>query len=88
MKTSQHTPYGILNPLPVPEHLWWDILMDFVTGLPISDSHNAIWVVIDWLTKMRHLIPCSTTVDAKELANLFIMNIFCLHGLPNSIISN
>jgi hypothetical protein len=62
--------------------------MDFVTGLPISDGHDAIWVVIDRSTKMRHLVPCSTTVDAKELANLFIMNIFRLHGLPDSIISD
>jgi transposase InsO family protein len=87
-KTSQHTPYGVLNPLPVPECPWRDISIDFVTGLPISDGYDAIWVVIDWLTKMRHLIPCSTTVDAKELANLFVMNIFRLHGLPNSILSD
>jgi hypothetical protein len=88
MKTSRHTPYGILNPLPVPKRPWRDILMDFMTGLPISDGHNAIWVVIDRLTKMRHFVPCSTTVDAKELANLFVMNIFHLHGLPDSIISD
>jgi hypothetical protein len=62
--------------------------MDFMTGLPVSESHDAIWVVIDQLTKIRHFIPCSTTIDAKELANLFIMNIFYLHGLPDSIISN
>jgi hypothetical protein len=88
MKTSRHTPYGVLNPLPVPERPWWDISMDFVTGLPLSDGHDAIWVVIDRLTKMRHLVPCSTTVDAKELANLFVMHIFHLHGLPDSIISD
>jgi transposase InsO family protein len=62
--------------------------MDLVTGLPLSDGHDAIWVVINWLIKMRHLVPCSTTVDAKELANLFIMNIFRLYGLPDSIVSN
>jgi transposase InsO family protein len=62
--------------------------MDFVTGLPVSEGHDAIWVVIDRLTKMRHFVPCSTTVDAKELANLFVTNIFRLHGLPDSIISD
>jgi transposase InsO family protein len=62
--------------------------MDFMTGLPVSAGHDAIWVVIDWLTKMRHFIPCSTTIDAKELANLFVTNIFRLHGLPDSIISD
>jgi hypothetical protein len=62
--------------------------MDVVTGLPVLEGHNAIWVVIDRLTKMRHFIPCSTTINAKELANLFITNIFRLHGLPTSIISD
>jgi transposase InsO family protein len=88
MKTSRHTPYGVLNPLPVPERPWRDISMDFVTGLPVSEGHDAIWVVIDRLTKMRHFVPCSTTVDGKELANLFVTNIFRLHGLPDSIISD
>jgi hypothetical protein len=62
--------------------------MDLMTGLPLLDGHNAIWVVIDHLTKMRYLVPYSTTVDAKELTNLFIMNSFHLHGLRNSIISD
>jgi transposase InsO family protein len=62
--------------------------MDFIIGLLISEGHNAIWVIINRLTKMRHFIPCSTTVDTKELANLFITNIFCLHSLPDSIISD
>jgi hypothetical protein len=57
-------------------------------GLPISDGHDAVGVVINRLTKIRYFVPCSTTVDAKELANLFIMNISCLYGLPNSIISD
>jgi transposase InsO family protein len=87
MKTSRHTPYGILNPLPVPKCPWRDISMDFVTGLPLSDSHNAIWVVIDRLTQI-HLVPCSTTVDTKELTNIFIINIFYLQGLPDSIVSD
>jgi hypothetical protein len=88
MKTSQHIPYGILNPLPVPEYPWRDISIDFVTGLPVSEGHDMIWVVIDQLTKIRYFVPYSTTIDAKELANLFIMNIFHLHGLPDSIISD
>jgi len=62
--------------------------MDFVTGLPLSDSHDAIWVVVDRLTKQRHLVPCSTAVDAEELATLFIREIFRLHGLPRTIISD
>jgi len=44
--------------------------MDFITGLPLSDSYDAIWVVVDRLTKQRHLVPCSTPVDAEGLATL------------------
>ncbi len=38
--------------------------MDLITGLPKSkEGHNAIFIVVDRLTKIRHIIPCST--DAK-----------------------
>jgi len=62
--------------------------MDFVTGLPRSKDHDAIWVVVDRLTKQRHLVPCSTTVDARDLADLFLLNVFQLHGLPRTITSD
>jgi len=56
--------------------------MDFITGLPQAKDRNAIWVVVDRLTKQRHLVPCSTTVDACDLADLFLQHVFRLHGLP------
>ena len=62
--------------------------MDFVMGLPRSKDHDAIWVVVDRLTKQRHLVPCSTTVDASDLANLFLQHVFRLHGLPRTITSD
>ena len=62
--------------------------MDFVVGLPWSNGCDAIWVVINRLTKQRHLVPCTSTVDAKDLANLFIQWVFCLHGLPKTITSD
>ena len=62
--------------------------MDFVTGLPESQGFDAIWVVVDRLTKMRHLVPCNTTIDSEGLAELFIKEIFRLHGLPDTIISD
>jgi hypothetical protein len=62
--------------------------MDFVTGLPSSEGCDAIWVVVDRLTKQRHLIPCRTDVDAKDLADMFIREVFRHHGLPLTIISD
>lgn len=62
--------------------------MDFVTGLPWSQGNDAIWVVIDRLTKARHVVPCRTNIDAAGLANLFIEHVFRLFGLPDSIVSD
>jgi hypothetical protein len=63
-------------------------MIDFITSLPNSRGYDAIWVVVDRLTKMRHLILCSTTIDAEGLANLFMTHIFRLHGLPDTIVSD
>jgi len=62
--------------------------MDFVTGVPRSKDHGDIWVVVDRLTKQRRLVPCSTTVDARHLADLFLQHVFRLHGLPRTITSD
>jgi len=62
--------------------------MDFVMGLPRSKDHDAIWVVVDQLTKQRHLVPCSTTLDARDLADLFFQHVFRLHGLLRTITSD
>jgi hypothetical protein len=50
-KSNRHAPFGKLRPLPIPERPWQDISMDFVTGLPWSNGYDAIWVVVDRLTK-------------------------------------
>ena len=48
----EHTPYpGLLAPLPVPEMAWTHISMDFVEGLPKSNSKDVILVVVDRFTK-------------------------------------
>jgi hypothetical protein len=62
--------------------------MDIITSLPSSKGYNIIWVVIDHLTKMRYFAPCSTIIDAEGLADLFLSNIFCLYGLPDTIVSD
>jgi hypothetical protein len=46
-----------------------------MTGLPEVDGYDAIWVVVDRLSKMRHFVPCKTNIDAAGLADLFIKHI-------------
>ena len=87
-KTSRHKPYGLLQPLPVPELPWSSISMDFIVQLPESKGHTAILVVVDRFTKMAHFIPTTDDVDAEGTVALFLSRIVPAHGLPDDIISD
>lgn len=87
-KTRRHAKYGVLKPLPVPNGRWKDISMDFVTGLPESEGHNAILVVVDRLTKMRHFIPTTTDASAETVADLYVNHVYRLHGFPKTVVSD
>lgn len=62
--------------------------MDFIEGLPISQSYNCLWIVVDRLTKYNHFIHSSHPYIACTLAQSFQKNIFKYHGMPNSIVSS
>ena len=63
--------------------------MDFVVGLPHSPrGKDAIWVVIDRLTKVAHFIPMKTINSAIDLVLLYIKEVVRLHGVPKSIVSD
>jgi len=63
--------------------------MDFVVRLPKTlNGHDAIWVVIDRLTKSAHFIPIKITDPVPKLAELYIRKIVRLHGIPASIVSD
>ena len=63
--------------------------MDFITGLPrTSRGHDAIWVIIDRLTKSTHFLPIKKTFPLNRLAKLYIEEVVRLHGIPASIISD
>ena len=62
--------------------------MDFITDLPPSETFDAIYVVKCRLTKMAHFLPCMKSIDAPATADLFIREVFRLHGLPKTIISD
>ncbi len=88
-KASRHKPYGPLQPLPVPDQPWLDISWDFITGLPTSPNGNdAILVIVDRFSKMAHFIPCSSTIDAQGLAQVYIDFVYRPHGLSRSIVSD
>jgi len=70
------------------EKLWTYILVDFITKLPLVQGYNSILVVVDWLTKMVHFILTIEKTSAEGLTRLFRDNVWKLHGLPESIISD
>jgi len=75
-------------PNSIPEKPWMHILADFITKLPLAQGYDSILVVVDWLTKMVHFIPTMEKTLAEGLARLFRDNVWKLHGLPESIISD
>jgi len=54
----------------------------------LAQGYNSILVVVDRLTKMAYFIPTMEKTTAGELARLFRDNVWKLHSLPESIISN
>ena len=63
--------------------------MDFVIDLPRTQTdHNAIWVIVDRLTKSTHFLAIRSTFFLKRLAKLYINEIVKLHGVLISIVSN
>jgi hypothetical protein len=86
---DEHThPTGLLQPLPIPEHKWESISMDFITGLPRAQGKDCIFVVVDRLMKFAHFFPIATDFSVAQVAELFFREVFRLHGLPKTIISD
>ena len=79
---------GLLQPLPIPKQVWEDILMDFITHLPVSAGHSVVWVICDRLTKYAHFIALPTHFTTQQLARRFSVEICRLHGIPKTIVSD
>ena len=86
--TSRLRYQGSLKPLPLPAQRWRDISVDFVGPCVRSNGFDCIMVVVDRLSKERHLIPCHTSMSALDLAKLFLRNVWKYHGLPDTIVSD
>ena len=62
--------------------------MDFITKLPIVAGKDAILVVCDRLSKMMHFVATTEGTMAEVLARLFRDNIWRLHELLESVVSD
>ena len=89
VKVEHQRPGGLLQPLEVVEWKWEHVTMDFVTHLPrTSSGHDAMWVIVDRLTKSAHFLVVQITFTLEEFCRLYMREIVWLHGVPVSIVSD
>ena len=63
--------------------------MNFVTHFPLtSRKHDAMWVIVDRLTKSANFLAVRMTFTLEEFCRLYIREIVRLHGVPVSIVSD
>ncbi|GJS18843.1 reverse transcriptase domain-containing protein [Tanacetum coccineum] len=89
VKAEHQKPSGLLQQPEIPVWKWERITMDFITKLPRTPSgYDAIWVIVDRLTKSAHFIPINEKFKMERLTRLYLKEIVCRHGVPVSIISD
>ena len=79
---------GKLRPNQVPERLWQHISVDFIMKLLVSKGHNSIFVVFDRFSKISHFLAITEKMMVEGLAKLFRDNVWKLHRLLKSVISD
>nr|GEY07994.1 retrotransposon protein, putative, Ty3-gypsy subclass [Tanacetum cinerariifolium] len=89
VKAEHQIPSRLLQQPEIPVWKWERITMDFITKLPRTQSgYDLIWVIVDRLTKSAHFIPVNEKFKTKKLAQLYLKEIVCKHGVAVSIISD
>ncbi|GJY38036.1 putative reverse transcriptase domain-containing protein [Tanacetum coccineum] len=89
IKAELQKPSGLLQQPEIPEWKWEKITMDLVIKLPRSSSgYDAIWVIVDRLTKSAHFLPIREDYKTEKLSRIYINEIVARHGVPVSIISD
>ena len=89
VKAEHHKPTWLLQPLEVAEWKWEHVTMDFMTHFPRTpQGHDAIWVIVDRLTKLAHFLAMRMTFTLERFCRLYIREVVRLHGVPVSIVSD
>lgn len=75
---SLHQPFmGLLQPLTTPLCPWSHIILDFVTGLPLSEGNTIILTVDDRFSRSAHFMPLAKLLSAAETGELLVQHVFC-----------
>jgi hypothetical protein len=79
---------GTLQLLLIPPAIWKDISMDFITDLPKLGNKSIIMVVVDFLSKYAHFYTLQHPFTTSTVAQIFMDQVFKLHGMLYSIVSD
>jgi len=88
MKNRTEELVGKLKLNEVPKKLWTHLIVDFITKLLVVAGKDAILVVCDRLSKITHFVAITEGTLAEELVRLFRDNVWKLHGLLESVVSD
>jgi len=88
MKNRTEEVAGKLKLSEMPEKPWTYLIVDFITKLPIIAGKDAILVVCDRLFKITHFVATTEGTSVEGLARLFRDNVWKLHRLPESMVSD
>jgi len=88
MKNRTEELAGKLKLSEVPQKMWTHLTVDFITKLPVVVGKDAILVVCDRLSKMTHFVAMTEGTLAEGLARLLWDNVWKLHGLLESVVSD
>jgi len=88
MKNRMEELAGKLKLSEVPQKTWKYLIVDFIMKLPVVAGKNTILVVCDRLSKMTHFVETTERTSAEGLARIFWDNVWKLHGLPESVVSD
>ena len=88
MKNRTEELAGKIKLSEVPQRTWTYLTVDFITKLLVVAGKDVILVVCDRLSKMTHFVATTEGTSAEGLARLFRDNVWKLHGLPESVVSD
>jgi hypothetical protein len=79
---------GLLQPFPIPPTLSTKISMEFIVGLAKASNKSVIMVLVDKLSKYAHFCSLQHPFTPSSIAQIFLDQIFKLHGMLTSIVSD
>ncbi|SJL16240.1 uncharacterized protein ARMOST_19760 [Armillaria ostoyae] len=87
-KSSNQAKSTPLHPNTIPTEPWTHISVDMITGLPSSNGHDALLVIVDRFSKAIILVPCNIELSAEGWARILRNHVYARHGMPQVVISD